>query len=309
MQRPPGRREIGHGALARRALEPVIPSAEDFGYTIRLVSEVLESNGSSSMATVCGGTLALLKAGVPLKEPVAGIAMGLIKEGDKYAILSDILGDEDHLGDMDFKVCGGKEGLTALQMDIKIGGLTKEIMKKALDQAKAGRLHILEKMNAEISEPSVVSGNAPRIFKVKIESDKIRDVIGPGGKNIKRIVSETGAKIDSDDSGIVSIVAPDAASAEAAKSMIRSYTTDPEIGAIYLGTVVRVVDFGAFIQLRPGVEGLCHISQLAEHRVNKVEDIIKEGEEVLVSVLDIDRQGRVKLSRKDALGKKPTVTN
>jgi polyribonucleotide nucleotidyltransferase len=309
MQRPPGRREIGHGALARRALEPVIPSAEDFGYTIRLVSEVLESNGSSSMATVCGGTLALLKAGVPLKEPVAGIAMGLIKEGDKYAILSDILGDEDHLGDMDFKVCGGKEGLTALQMDIKIGGLTKEIMKKALDQAKAGRLHILEKMNAEISEPSVVSGNAPRIFKVKIESDKIRDVIGPGGKNIKRIVSETGAKIDIDDSGIVSIVAPDAASAEAAKSMIRSYTTDPEIGAIYLGTVVRVVDFGAFIQLRPGVEGLCHISQLAEHRVNKVEDIIKEGEEVLVSVLDIDRQGRVKLSRKDALGKKPTVTN
>lgn len=305
--RGPGRREIGHGALAERAISEVIPEKSDFGYTIRLVSEVLESNGSSSMATVCSGIMALLDAGVPLKEPVAGIAMGLIKEDNKYAILSDILGDEDHLGDMDFKVCGGQNGITALQMDIKIGGLTREILAKALEQAKVGRQFILGKMQAAISSPGELSEFAPRIFQVKIKPDKVRELIGPGGKVIKKIVADTGVKIDIDDDGMVSIVSPDVTSAEAAKKMIRSVTSEPEIGAIYLGTVKKVVDFGAFVEIKPGTEGLCHISQLENGRVERVEDVIKEGEEILVKVLEIDRQGKIKLSRKEALGKKPTA--
>jgi len=305
MARSTGRREIGHGALARRALEQVMPNEQEFGYVVRVVSEILESNGSSSMATVCSGSMALLNAGVPIKQPVAGIAMGLIKEGDKYAVLSDILGDEDHLGDMDFKVCGTENGITALQMDIKIGGLSKQILAEALAQAKEGRKHILGKMAEAITEPDALSQFAPQIFKLKIHPDKIRDVIGSGGKNIKRIVAETGAKIDIDDSGIIQIAAPDTISAEAAKTMIRNLTTDPEVGEVYLGKVKRVVDFGAFIEIRQGTEGLCHISQLADHRVEKVTDVIKEGDEVMVKVIEIDRQGRIKLSRKEALTQAP----
>jgi polyribonucleotide nucleotidyltransferase len=305
--RAPGRREVGHGALAERALAQVIPDKSKFGYTIRLVSEILESNGSSSMASVCAGTMALLKAGVPIQEPVAGIAMGLIKEGDKFAILSDILGDEDHLGDMDFKVCGGQNGITALQMDIKIGGLTREILSQALTQAQVGRRHILGKMTATINAPGDISEFAPRIFQVKIKPDRVRDLIGPGGKNIKKIVADTGVKIDVTDDGMISIVAMDVTSAEAAKKMIRSVTSDPEIGAIYLGVVKKIMDFGAFVEIKPGTEGLCHISQLDEKRVERTEDVCKEGEEMLVKVLEIDRQGKIKLSRKEALGKKPTA--
>ena len=303
--RSPGRREIGHGALAERALERVLPDSSKFGYTIRLVSEILESNGSSSMATVCAGTMALLHAGVPLKEPVAGIAMGLVKEDDKFVILSDILGDEDHLGDMDFKVCGGENGITALQMDIKISGLSREIMAQALDQACRGRRHILGKIREAISEPGILSEFAPRIFQMKIRSEKVRELIGPGGKVIKKIIADTGVKIDIEDSGLVNIVSPDATSAEAAKKIIRSITADPEVGGIYLGTVKKITDFGAFVEIKPGCEGLCHISQLADHRVQKVEDVIKEGEEMLVKILDIDRQGKIKLSRREAMGKKP----
>ena len=305
--RGPGRREVGHGALAERALSQVIPEKSKFGYTIRLVSEILESNGSSSMASVCAGTMALLQAGVPIQEPVAGIAMGLIKEGEKFAILSDILGDEDHLGDMDFKVCGSQRGITALQMDIKIGGLTREILSQALTQAKAGRNHILGKMTTAISAPGEISEYAPRIFQVKIKPDRVRDLIGPGGKNIKKIVADTGVKIDVSDDGMISIVAMDVTSAEAAKKMIRSVTSDPEIGAIYLGVVKKIMDFGAFVEIKPGTEGLCHISQLDDKRVERTEDVCKEGEEMLVKVLEIDRQGKIKLSRKEALGKKPTA--
>jgi polyribonucleotide nucleotidyltransferase len=305
--RGPGRREIGHGALAERALVQVIPEKSKFGYTIRLVSEILESNGSSSMASVCAGTMALLRAGVPITEPIAGIAMGLIKEGDKFAVLSDILGDEDHLGDMDFKVCGGTRGITALQMDIKIGGLTREILSQALQQAKEGRQHILDKMLGAIINPSDLSEYAPRIFQIKIKPDRVRDLIGPGGKVIKKIVSETGVKVDVDDDGMVSIVSPDVNSAEAAKKMVRLVTSDPEVGGIYLGLVKKVVDFGAFVEIKPGTEGLVHISQLDTARVEQVTDIIKEGDEVLVKVLEIDRQGKIKLSRKEALGKKPTA--
>ncbi len=304
--RGPGRREVGHGALAERALSRVIPDRNKFGYTIRLVSEILESNGSSSMATVCAGTMALLNAGVPLTEPISGIAMGLIKEKDKFAILSDILGDEDHLGDMDFKVCGGTRGITALQMDIKIGGLTREILASALAQAKEGRQHILEKVKAAITNPEELSEFAPRIFQLSIKPDKIRDLIGPGGKVIKKIVAETGAKIDISDEGIVSIVSPDVNSAEAAKKIIRSVTSDPEIGGIYLGIVKKIMDFGAFVEIKPGTEGLVHVSQLDNARVERVSDVTKEGEEMIVKVLEIDRQGKIKLSRKDAFGKKPT---
>lgn len=305
--RGPGRREVGHGNLAERALSAVIPDKAKFGYTIRLVSEILESNGSSSMASVCAGTMALLKAGVPIQEPVAGIAMGLIKEGDKFAILSDILGDEDHLGDMDFKVCGGQNGITALQMDIKIGGLNRDILSQALTQAMEGRRHILGKMTTAINTPGELSDYAPRIFQVKIKPDRVRDLIGPGGKNIKKIVADTGVKVDVTDDGMVSIVAMDVPSAEAAKKMIRSVTSDPEIGAIYLGVVKKIMDFGAFVEIKPGTEGLCHISQLDNARVERTEDVCKEGEEMLVKVLEIDRQGKIKLSRKDALGKKPTA--
>ncbi|TWW09512.1 polyribonucleotide nucleotidyltransferase [Planctomyces bekefii] len=306
-QRGLSRREMGHGALAERAIAQILPDKSKFGYTIRLVSDVLESNGSSSMATVCAGTMALLDAGVPIVEPVAGIAMGLIKEGDRYAVLSDILGDEDHLGDMDFKVCGGENGITALQMDIKIGGLSKEIMREALAQAREGRRHILGKMKSAIAEPKELSQFAPRIFQLKIPSDRIRDLIGPGGKMVKKIVADTGVKIDIQDDGMVNIVSPDVLSAEAAKSLIRSVTSDPDVGGIYLGTVKKIMDFGAFIEIKPGTEGLCHISELEEGRVAKVTDVLKEGDECLVKVLDIDRQGKIKLSRRAALGKKPTT--
>jgi polyribonucleotide nucleotidyltransferase len=305
--RAPGRREVGHGALAYKALEAILPESNKFNYTIRLVSEVLESNGSSSMATVCAGTMALLDAGVPIKQPVAGIAMGLVMEGDKYAVLSDILGDEDHLGDMDFKVTGGEEGITALQMDIKISGLNKKILAEALAQAKEGRQYILKKLVATINEPAELSQFAPQIFEIKIKEDKIRDLIGPGGKTIKKLVADLQVKIDISDNGIVNIMAPDGASAERAKQAIRAITADPEVGAIYLGTIKKVVDFGAFVELRPGLEGLLHISQLENRKVDRVTDIVNEGEQVLVKVIDVDRQGKIKLSRKDALGKRPTV--
>jgi polyribonucleotide nucleotidyltransferase len=305
--RHPGRREIGHGALAHKAVSPIIPDSKEFGYTLRIVSEILESNGSSSMATVCASTMAMLDAGVPIKEPVSGIAMGLVKEGDDYAILSDILGDEDHLGDMDFKVCGGSSGITALQMDIKIGGLSREILVKALEQAKEGRMHILGKMTDAISKPASLSEFAPRIIQMKIKSDKIRDLIGPGGKTIKKLTAETGVKIDIEDDGVVNIVSPDVAAAEKAKRHIAFYTTEPKAGEIYLGTVKKVVDFGAFVEIKPGVEGLCHISNLANERVAKTTDVVNEGEEILVKLLEIDRQGKMKLSRKDALDQKPTV--
>ncbi len=306
MQRSPGRREIGHGSLAKRALLPTIPKESEFTYAIRLVGETLESNGSSSMATVCAGTMAMLNAGIPLSAPVAGIAMGLIKEGDKYAVLSDILGDEDHLGDMDFKVCGTSDGITALQMNIKISGITKEIMSEALQQAKKGRQHILGKMNEAIPLPEKVSRLAPRIFKVKISPDKIRDLIGPSGKNIKSITLESGAKVDVNDSGVISIIAPDTTSAQTAKSLIRSYTTPLKVGDICLGTVVRILEFGAFVQIKPGTEGLCHISQIDKDPVENIEKIVKPDDEILVKVIDIDKQGRIKLSRKEAIGQKPT---
>ena len=305
--RGPGRREIGHGSLAERALTPVLPDTNEFNYTIRLVSEILESNGSSSMATVCAGTMAMFNAGVPLKDSVAGIAMGLVKEGESYAVLSDILGDEDHLGDMDFKVTGTKEGITALQMDIKISGLPRKIMEEALEQARDGRRHILEKIDNTVSGPDELSDYAPRIFQLKIKTDKIRDLIGPGGKTIKGLVAEFGVKIDIEDSGMVNICAPTAEQAELVKKEIRRLTTDPEVGTIVLGKVKRIMDFGAFVEIRPGLEGLLHISHLEDRRVGKVTDVVNEGEEVIVKILDVDRQGKIKLSRKEALGQKPTT--
>jgi len=300
--RAPGRREIGHGALAERSLKPSLPKNGEFPYTIRVVSEVLESNGSSSMATVCGSSLALMDAGVPVTDAVAGIAMGLIKEGDEFIILSDILGDEDHLGDMDFKVTGSDRGITAFQMDVKISGVNREILKKALDQAKAGRLHILEKMKEAIAKPrSELSPYAPRVITIMINPDKIREVIGPGGKVIRAIVAETGAKIDIDDSGRVVVMSPDAEACDKAISKIRSITTEPEIGQLYMAKVVRVTDFGAFAEILPNTEGLIHISQLEHRRVRKVTDVVNEGDEVLVKVIDIDKDGRIRLSRKAAL--------
>lgn len=302
-----GRREVGHGALAEKALSAVLPGQDKFNYTIRLVSEVLESNGSSSMATVCAGTMALLDAGVPLKQPVAGIAMGLIMEGSKYAVLSDILGDEDHLGDMDFKVTGGQEGITALQMDIKIGGISTQILSEALEQARKGRQFILEKLVAAISTPGEISEWAPQIFQMKIKEDKIRDLIGPGGKTIKKLVAELGVKIDISDDGTVNIIASDGAAAERAKTAIRGITSDPEVGTIYMGLIKKIVDFGAFVEIRPGLEGLLHISQLENRKVDRVTDVVQEGEQVLVKIIDVDRQGKIKLSRKEAIGQKPTV--
>ncbi|MBC7660357.1 MAG: polyribonucleotide nucleotidyltransferase [Chitinophagaceae bacterium] len=302
-----GRREIGHGALAEKALTAVLPAPGTFNYTIRLVSEVLESNGSSSMATVCAGTMALLDAGVPISQPVAGIAMGLIMEGSKYAVLSDILGDEDHLGDMDFKVTGGQEGITALQMDIKIGGISSQILGEALEQARQGRQFILQKLIAAINTPAEISEYAPQIFQMKIKEEKIRDLIGPGGKTIKKLVAELGVKIDINDDGIVNIIAQDGATAERAKTAIRGITSDPEVGAIYLGLIKKIVDFGAFVEIRPGLEGLLHISQLENKKVDRVTDVVQEGEQVLVKIIDVDRQGKIKLSRKEALGQKPTV--
>jgi len=300
--RSPGRREVGHGALAERALKSIIPGKDKFPYTVRIVSEILESNGSSSMATVCGGTLALLDAGVPIKEPVAGIAMGLIKEGDQVLVLSDILGLEDHLGDMDFKVTGTKNGVTALQMDIKIGGITSALMREALAQAKAGRLHILGCMAQALTEPRTkLSAFAPRIFPMKIKQDKIRDVIGPGGKMIRSIIAETGVKISVEDTGDVTIASSDEASAQKAIEMIKRLTEEVEVGKIYLGTVRKIMDFGAFVEVLPGTDGLVHISQLAHHRVKAVTDEVSEGDQVMVKVLEIDKQGKIRLSRKEAM--------
>lgn len=302
----PGRREVGHGNLAERALKFAIPEKVRFPYTIRVVSEITESNGSSSMASVCSGALSLLDAGVPLKEPVAGIAMGLIFEKGQYKVLSDILGDEDNLGDMDFKVAGGKNGITALQMDMKIQGISFDILRDAMAQAKEGRLHILDKMLRTISRPKDLSNLAPRIEKMKIKPEKMRDLIGPGGKNIKRIVSETGCKVEVADDGVVSIASTNGIAAANARRMISYLTTDPELGEIYLGVVKKTADFGAFVEIKPGIEGLVHISQLAANKVAKTEDVVKEGEEVLVKVIELDRMGRIKLSRKDAIGKNPT---
>ncbi len=300
--RSPGRREIGHGALAERALLPVIPSEEDFPYTIRLVSEVLESNGSSSQASVCGSTLSLMNAGVPIKKPVAGVAMGLLKDGDDFAILTDIQGLEDHFGDMDFKVAGTKDGITAIQMDIKVKGIDRAILKQALAQAREGRLFILGKMLEVISEPSKeLSPYAPRIIRFSIDPDRIRDVIGPGGKIIRKIVEETGAEIDIEDDGRVFIAAVDAGAGEKAQQIIKRLTSDVEVGAVYMGKVTRLMNFGAFVEVLPGKEGLVHISQLAKERVAKVEDVVNVGDEIMVKVIEIDKQGRVNLSRKAVL--------
>src|SRR5271166_3119580 len=297
----PGRREIGHGALAERALTPTLPDEETFPYTIRVVSEVLESNGSSSMATVCGGSLALMDAGVPVKAPVAGIAMGLIKEGDKIAVLTDILGDEDHLGDMDFKVAGTATGVTAIQMDNKVGGITKEIMHRALMQARDARLFILSVMEKAIpTARKEVSTYAPRIVTIKIKPDKIRDVIGPGGKVIRGLVEETGCKIDVEDDGTVLIAAADGVALEKAISMIQQITAEPEIGKIYDGVVRKIVDFGAFVEIMPGTDGLLHISQISDERVRAVEDVLHEGDEIPVKVLDVDRSGKIRLSLREA---------
>jgi polyribonucleotide nucleotidyltransferase len=299
--RGPGRREVGHGALAERAILPIIPAEDKFPYTIRVVSDILESNGSSSMASVCGGVLSLMDAGVPIKSPVAGVAMGLVKEGDKYAILTDIAGAEDHYGDMDFKVAGTREGITALQMDIKIGGLTMGIMTEALDQAHRGRLFILDKMLEAISAPrSNTSRYAPRIHTLKISTDKIRDVIGPGGKVIRSIIEQTGVKIDVSDDGKVNVASADEASANKAIQMIKDITAEAEMGKIYLGKVVRLADFGAFVEIFPGTDGLLHISEVAEHRIRDVRDELKEGDQLLVKVIGIDGQ-KVKLSRKAVL--------
>ena len=300
--RGPGRREIGHGALAERALVPVLPSTEEFPYTLRLVSEVLESNGSSSMGSVCGSTLSLMNAGVPIKRPVSGVAMGLVKDGDYYTILTDIQGLEDALGDMDFKVAGTTKGITAIQMDIKIDGLTRDILKDALAQANRGRSNILNKMLEVISEPSKeLSPFAPRIITMKINPDKIRDVIGPGGKIIKKIIDETGVSIDIQDDGNVFIAAVDVEAGNKAVNIIESLVREVEIGGVYNGKVTRLMAFGAFVEILPGKEGLVHISQLALERVEKVEDVVSVGDEIMVKVTEVDRQGRVNLSRKDLL--------
>lgn len=297
----PKRREIGHGKLAKRGVQAVMPNLDDFPYVVRVVSEITESNGSSSMASVCGSSLAMMDAGVPLKAPVAGIAMGLIKDGDDFAVLSDILGDEDHLGDMDFKVAGTEEGVTALQMDIKIDGITKEIMEQALEQAKAGRLHILGEMNKVLAAPrQELSDHAPRYITIKIHPDKIGDVIGKGGSTIRGITEETGATIDIAEDGTIKIASVEASSGEKAKKIIEELTAEIEVGKIYEGKVARIMDFGAFVTILPGKDGLVHISQLSEERVESVTDVVKEGEVVRVKVLEVDKQGRVRLSIKAA---------
>jgi polyribonucleotide nucleotidyltransferase len=300
--RGPGRREIGHGALAERALRGMLPDEEGFPYTIRIVSDILESNGSSSMATICGGTLALMDAGVPIKSPVAGVAMGLVKEGERWAVLSDIAGEEDHYGDMDFKVAGTREGITALQMDIKIGGITPEIMTAALEQARRGRLHILDCMAAAIGQPRPsISAYAPRILTIKVPVDKIRDIIGPGGKMIRSIVERTGCKIDVEDDGRVSIASVDEAAARKAIAIIEELTATAELNKTYLGKVVRVVEFGAFVEILPGTDGLLHVSEMAHHRVQDVRSEVKEGDQILVKVVSIDPSGKIRLSRKALL--------
>ncbi|HXH12260.1 MAG TPA: polyribonucleotide nucleotidyltransferase [Alphaproteobacteria bacterium] len=301
--RGPGRREIGHGALAERSIAPVLPSSDQFPYTIRVVSDILESNGSSSMATVCGATLSLMDAGVPITAPVAGIAMGLIKEpGRGIAVLSDILGVEDHLGDMDFKVAGTPHGITGFQLDVKIGGVDSSILRGALEQALQGRLFILEKMVSVIASPrSQLSTHAPRIITIRINPDKIREVIGPGGKVIRSIIEKTGANIDIEDDGRINIASADESAARAAIEIIRGITAEAEIGKIYRGKVKKITDFGAFVEILPGTDGLVHISQIAEQRIKSVADVLREGEEILVKVIEIDKQGRIKLSRREAL--------
>jgi polyribonucleotide nucleotidyltransferase len=295
----PGRREIGHGKLAWRAIHPMLPAAEQFPYTLRIVSEITESNGSSSMATVCGTSLALMDAGVPLAKPVAGIAMGLIKEGERFAVLSDILGDEDHLGDMDFKVAGTEQGVTALQMDIKITSITEEIMKIALGQARGGRLHILSEMAKALAKArEAVSSNAPRITTTTIPKDKIREVIGSGGKVIREICEVTGAKIDIEDDGTIKVAAVDADASQKAIDWIRGIVAEPEVGVIYNGKVVKTVDFGAFVNFLGSRDGLVHISELAPQRVGKTTDVVKVGDQVKVKVLGFDDRGKVKLSMK-----------
>jgi len=300
----PGRREIGHGALARRALLPVLLEKNDFPYSVRVVSEIVESNGSSSMASVCGGSLSLMDAGVPVKDPVAGVAMGLISEGENVAILTDIIGDEDHFGDMDFKVTGTEHGITALQMDIKIGGLKKEIMAKALHQAREARIHILNEMNKALSQSrSEISKYAPRIVTITVKPEKIRDIIGPGGKMIKHISLTTGTQINIDDDGTVMIASTESEGTDKAIKMIEDIVREAEIGKFYVGKVKKIMDFGAFVEVLPGSEGLIHISQLSHDRVGKVSDVLKEGDEVLVKVTDIDSNGKIRLSRKAALGR------
>jgi len=301
--RGPGRREIGHGALAHRSLLPLLPAEEDFPYVVRVVSDITESNGSSSMASVCGGSLALMDAGVPMKSAVAGIAMGLVKEGDKHVVLSDIMGDEDHLGDMDFKVAGSRDGITAFQMDTKIHGISRQIMEEALAQANAGRNHILDRMAAAIESPREdISEHAPRIHTIYINPDKIRDVIGPGGKVIRGMVEQTGCKINVDDTGAVQIASADQESCDQAIKMVQEITQEAEVGKLYLGLVKKVTDFGAFVEIFPGTDGLLHISELAKRRVEKVTDVVNEGDEVLVRCIEVDRRsGKIRLSRKAAL--------
>ena len=300
--RGPGRREIGHGALAERAIRPVLPAHESFPYTLRVVSDIMESNGSSSMATVCGSALSLMDAGVPIKAPVAGIAMGLIAEGEEVAILSDILGVEDHLGDMDFKVAGTEQGITAIQMDIKIAGVSSDIMARALEQARQGRLHILQEMQRILSGPRVeTSTYAPRIVTLKINKDKVREVIGPGGKTIRGIIEATGVTIDIEDDGTVLIASANETASQEAVQIVRDLTKEAEIGQIYMGTVRKIMDFGAFVEIFPGTDGLLHISQISEKRVNKVTDEVQEGDRIIVKVLEVDRNGRIKLSHKEAI--------
>jgi polyribonucleotide nucleotidyltransferase len=300
----PGRREIGHGKLAERSLEAALPSQDNFPYTIRLESNILESNGSSSMASVCGGCLALMDAGVPITRPVSGIAMGLILEGEDFVILSDILGDEDALGDMDFKVSGDQKGITAFQMDIKIEGITHEIMKLALAQAKAGRIHILKKMLEVCPRPKEqMSAYAPRIETMRIKPSKIAIVIGPGGKQIRSIIEETGVELDIDDDGTVNITSPDQKSIDMAKAIIQSLTAEVEVGQIYTGKITSVVPFGVFVELIPGKEGLCHISEYDVMRIAEMKDVAKEGDQITVKVIDINERGQLKLSRKVLLNK------
>jgi polyribonucleotide nucleotidyltransferase len=301
--RGPGRREIGHGALAERALRDMLPDEEGFPYTIRIVSDILESNGSSSMASICGGTLALLDAGVPMKSPVAGVAMGLVKEGEKYAVLSDIAGVEDHYGDMDFKVAGTRKGITALQMDIKISGITSQILSEALEQARSGRIHILDRMSEALSEARAsISSYAPRILTIRVPVDKIRDIIGPGGKMIRSIVERTGCKIDVEDDGRVSIASVDETAARKAIAIIEELTATAELNKTYLGKVVRIVDFGAFVEILPGTDGLLHVSEMAHHRVQDVRSEVKEGDQILVKVVNIEPgSGKIRLSRKALL--------
>jgi polyribonucleotide nucleotidyltransferase len=293
----PGRREVGHGKLAWRALHPMLPSVEEFPYTIRVLSDITESNGSSSMATVCGGSLSMMDAGVPLKRPVAGIAMGLILEGKDFAVISDILGDEDHLGDMDFKVAGTSEGITTMQMDIKVPGITEEIMQVALAQAKEGRNHILGEMAKALGEVRTeLSAHAPRIETMSVPKDKIREIIGTGGKVIREIVATTGAKVDIDDEGVIKISSSDVAQIEAARQWIHGIVAEPEVGTVYTGKVANIVDFGAFVTFMPGKDGLVHVSEIRNERVENVRDVLSEGQDVKVKLLEVDQRGKVRLS-------------